>query len=75
MQKARVRFNEKTILNDGLIIDQSVISESEDDEKIYFAFFDDSDVALYSDKSKFLTKIKTDELERLIENGSVQVIP
>ncbi len=75
MQKARVRFNEKTILNDGLIIDRSVISESEDDEKIYFAFFDDSDVALYSDKSKFLTKIKTDELERLIENGSVQVIP
>ncbi len=75
MQKARVRFNEKTILNDGLIIDQSVISESEDDEKIYFAFFDDSDVALYSDKSKFVTKIKTDELERLIESGSVQVIP
>ncbi len=75
MQKARVRFNEKTILNDGLIIDQSVISESEDDEKIYFAFFDDSNVALYSDKSKFVTKIKTDELERLIENGSVQVIP
>ncbi len=75
MQKARVRFNEKTILNDGLIIDQSVISESEDDEKIYFAFFDDSDVALYSDKSKFVTKIKTDELERLIESGSVQIIP
>ncbi len=75
MQKARVRFNEKTILNDGLIIDQSVISESEDDEKVYFAFFDDSNVALYSDKSKFVTKIKTDELERLIESGSVQVIP
>ncbi len=75
MQKARVRFNEKTILNDGLIINQSVISESEDDEKVYFAFFDDSNVALYSDKSKFVTKIKTDELERLIESGSVQVIP
>ena len=75
MQKARVRFNEKTILNDGLIIDRSLISENEDDEKIYFAFFDDSDVALYSDKSKFVTKIKTDELERLIESGSVQVIP
>ncbi len=75
MQKARVRFNEKTILNDGLIIDQSVISESEDDEKVYFAFFDDSNVALYSDKSKFVTKIKTDELERLIESGSVQIIP
>ncbi len=74
MQKARVRFNEKTILNDGLIAAKTLASANDDDE-IYFAFFDDATVALYSSRSRFLTKIKTDELERLIENGCIHVMP
>ncbi len=74
MQKARVRFNEKTILNDGLIVEKTLASADDNDE-IYFAFFDDATVALYSSRSRFLTKIKTDELEHLIENGSIHVMP
>jgi hypothetical protein len=76
MQKARVSFKEKTILNDGLVIERRLFSgTAEDDESIYFAFFDNSYVALYSSQSRFVTKIKTDELESLIENGRIDVIP
>ncbi len=75
MQKARIEFKKKTILDDGLVIHQSENLDESDEEKIYFAFFDDSEVALYSNKSKFIAKIRTDELEQLIEKGSIKVLP
>jgi hypothetical protein len=75
MQKARIMFTEKFMLNDGLLIDKDLFCDEEDDENIYYAFFDDSTVALYSSRSQFVMKINTDELERLIENGLVHVMP
>jgi hypothetical protein len=75
MQKARIMFNEKFILSDWLIIDKGLFFHNDDDEKIYYAFFDESTVALYSNQSQFVMKINTDELERLIENGSVCIMP
>ena len=74
MQRARIKFKEKTILDNGLIILNEKFNKKNDDE-IYFAFFDDSEVSLYSKKSQFVAKIKTDELERLIQQGNIQVIP
>ena len=74
MQRAKIKFNEKTILDNGLIMLNEKFNKKNDDE-IYFAFFDDSEVSLYSKKSQFVAKIKTDELERLIQQGNIQVIP
>jgi hypothetical protein len=74
MQRARIKFKEKTILDNGLIMLNEIFNKKNDDE-IYFAFFDDSEVSLYSKKSQFVAKIKTDELERLIQQGNIQVIP
>jgi hypothetical protein len=74
MQRARIKFKEKTILDNGLIMLNEKFNKKNDDE-IYFAFFDDSEVSLYSKKSQFVAKIKTDELERLIQQGNIQVIP
>jgi len=76
MKKARrVNFKQKIILNDGFVIEKKLFSRNfEDDENTYFTFFDNSYVALYNSKSKFVTKIKTDELESLIENGRIDVI-
>jgi len=78
MHKARVSFKEKTILNDGLVIERKLSSgnaeDDEDDENIYFAFFNNSYAALYNSQSRFVTKIKTDELESLIENGRIDVM-
>ncbi len=74
MQRARIKFKEKTILDNGLIMLNEKFNKKNDDE-IYFAFFDDSEVSLYSKKSQFVAKIKTDELERLIQRGNIQVIP
>jgi hypothetical protein len=75
MQKARVSFKEKTILNDRLVIENQLFSGNTlDDENVYFAFYDNAYVALYSSQSRFVTKIKTDELESLIENGRIDVI-
>jgi len=79
MHKARVNFKEKTILNDGLVLERKLSSgideDDEDDKNIYFAFFDNSYVALYNSQSRFVTKMKTDELESLIENGRIDVMP
>ena len=74
MQRARIKFKEKTILDNGLIMLNEIFNKKNDDE-IYFAFFDDSEVSLYSKKSQFVAKIKTEELERLIQQGNIQVIP
>ena len=74
MQRARIKFKEKTILDNGLIMLNEKFNKKNDDE-IYFAFFDDSEVSLYSKKSQFVAKIKTYELERLIQQGNIQVIP
>lgn len=74
MQRAKIKFKEKTILDNGLIMLNEKFNKKNDDE-IYFAFFDDSEVSLYSKKSQFVAKIKTDELERLIQQGNIQVIP
>jgi hypothetical protein len=76
MQKARVSFKEKTILNDRLVIENKILSgNSRDDENVYFAFYDNAYVALYSSQSRFVTKIKTNELEHLIENGVIFLMP
>jgi hypothetical protein len=81
MHKARISFKEKTILNDGLVIERKLSSgnaeddeDDEDDENIYFAFFNNSYAALYNSQSRFVTKIKTDELESLVENGRIDVM-
>ena len=57
MQKARIMFNEKFILNDNLLIHKELFFDEEDDEKIYYAFFDDATVALYDSRSQFVMKI------------------
>jgi hypothetical protein len=76
MQKARVSFKEKTILNDRLVIEKKLFSENDrDDEDVYFAFYDNAYVALYSSQSRFVTKIKTNELEHLIKNGIICLMP
>jgi hypothetical protein len=76
MQKARVSFKEKTILNDRLVIENQLFSGNTlDDENVYFAFYDNAYVALYSSQSRFVTKIKTDELEHLIKKGVICLIP
>ena len=78
MQKARLKFNNKVASNNFLFVHHSPVSDGIDgdsDGEIYFAFFDNSEVALYSQKSKFFAKMHTDDLERLIDDGSVQIIP
>ena len=75
MQKARVKFNKTTTLNDGLIINRSTSSNNHDAVDFYIAFFNNSEVFLYTEKSQFLTKINSDELENLIQDGSIQVVP
>jgi hypothetical protein len=75
MQKARIMFNEKFILNNNLLVNKELFFDEEDDEKIYYAFFDDATVALYDSRSQFVMKINAEELEKLIESGSVCVLP
>ena len=48
---------------------------SEENENSYLLFFDDPTFTLRSNQSRFTTKIKTDELERLIENGRICIMP
>lgn len=38
-------------------------------------FFNDSEVVFYGEKSQFLAKISTDELQHLILDGSVRLMP
>jgi hypothetical protein len=76
MQKARVSFKEKTILNDRLVIENKSFSgNTRNDEGVYFAFYDNAYAALYSSQSRFITKIKTNELEHLIKNGVICLMP
>ncbi len=77
MQKAIIKIDKKGTLNYVLKIHQAGLfdADAEDDEKIFFAFFDDAEVALYNQKSKFVTKMNTDDLDRLIEDGRIQIVP
>ncbi len=75
MQKARIMFNEKFVLNNNLLINKELFFDEEDNEKIYYAFFDDATVTLYDGRSQFVMKINVEELEKLIESGSVCVLP
>ncbi len=44
-----------------------------ENEKNFFAFYDESKVVLYNNKSQFITWIKTDDFQKLIENGWVKL--
>lgn len=43
---------------------KSILSDKE-----FFAFYDDSKVVLYNGNSQFVTWIKIDDFEKLLENG------
>ena len=78
MQKARLKFKKNFPSNNVLIFHRATVFDGDqdiDEENIYFAFFDDSEVALYDKKSKFFAKLNTDDLEKLIDDGSIQIIP
>ena len=74
MQKARVRLARKEILLDRSKFFDDNVRDGKDSE-ICYVFFNDLEVAFYSEKSQFLAKISTDELQHLILDGSVRLMP
>lgn len=78
MQRARLKLNKNFTFNNVVFFQKATLTGEDknfDEEAIYFAFFDDSEVALYDKNSKFFVKLNTDDLEKLIEDGSVQIVP
>ncbi len=74
MQKARVKLARKGIFLDGSKFFDDNFRHVKDSEFCY-VFFNDSEVVFYSEKSQFLAKISTDELQHLILDGSVRLMP
>ncbi len=74
MQKARVKLARKGIFLDGSKFFDDNFRDVKDSEFCY-VFFNDSEVVFYSEKSQFLAKISTDELQHLIFEGSVRLMP
>ena len=74
MQKARVKLARK-----GIFLDRSKFFDDNfidvNDSEFCYVFFNDSEVVFYSEKSQFLAKISTDELQQLIFEGSVRLMP
>ncbi len=75
MQKAIIKINKKVDFNNILKIHHAAVFDADDDDKVFFAFFDDAEVALYNQKSKFVAKMNTYDLDRLIGDGRVQIVP
>jgi len=74
MQKARVKLARKEIFLDRSKFFDDNVRDIKDSE-ICYVFFNDSEVVFFSEKSQFLAKISTDELQHLILDGSVRLMP
>lgn len=71
MPNITVRFNKDLILNSGYSIKKEKGDAIDD---TYFGFFDEADVVIYGPKSQYITKIKLEDMDRLIKNGVVKII-
>ena len=74
MQKARIRLARKEIFLDKSKFFDDKFRDIKDSE-ICYVFFNDSEVVFYGEKSQFLGKLSTDELQQLILDGSVRLMP